>query len=348
AKFYQIDPDTGLLLSHLWKSDNWVPLIPSEAVDLQREAIDYVHRLFKHPGVKAMKDLVEQFCTFKNIYREVKRFVRSCDVCAVAKTGKMLSKAISSPRCWVKLVWGIIGLDLYGPLPTAEKSWVLIGCDYITKLVSVKIVDNPSGSAVSTAFIEMIGTEGIPKVVVSDRGGCFTSATFKQTLSRYNVVQALCHANDPAQRGWLERGHKEFGAILKASTVEDGATRPWSLDDARRWVSMAAFTMNCLPYSDADDKVLCPWICCRASANMIDNVLGTDEEAVSQARAWLGSGLLIEHLTSDIAQIRDSCSEEWGQSLKGLQDLWQERRAQVRRRLAGSRRLKNEHLKVGD
>ncbi|KAF4749640.1 hypothetical protein FOZ62_029390 [Perkinsus olseni] len=72
AKFYQIDPDTGLLLSHLWKSDNWIPLIPFEAVDLQREAIDYVHRLFKHSGVKAMKDLVEQFCTFKNIYREVK------------------------------------------------------------------------------------------------------------------------------------------------------------------------------------------------------------------------------------------------------------------------------------
>ncbi|KAF4651010.1 hypothetical protein FOZ61_010864 [Perkinsus olseni] len=81
---------------------------------------------------------------------------------------------------------------------------------------------------------------------------------------------------------------------------------------------------------------------------MVDNVLGTDEEAVSQARAWLGSGLLFDHLTSDIAQIRDTCSEEWGQSLKGLQDLWQKRRVQVRRRLAGSRRLKNEHLKAGD
>ncbi|KAF4648573.1 hypothetical protein FOL47_003058, partial [Perkinsus chesapeaki] len=348
AKYYRIDDDNGLLLNYLWKHDDWVPLVPANAADLQLEAISHIHILYKHPGIKATKDLVEQVCTFKNINREVKRYIRACETCAVTKAGRMLTKTVNSLHCWVKMVWGIVGLDLYGPLPTVEKSWVLIGTDYITKLVSVRLVNNPSASEVSTAFIEMVATEGAPKVVVSDRGSCFTASTFKQTLSKYNIVQALCHPNDPAQRGWLERGHKEFGALLRASALEDKASRPWSLDNVRRWISLAAFTINCLPYPDADDPSLCPWVCCRASNGIAESSLGDDVEAVQQARQWLGSGLLFEHLPSDLAVVRQTCSDEWSLSLRALQDLWMERRAQVRRRLARSRRIKNEKLDIGD
>ncbi|KAF4648861.1 hypothetical protein FOL46_002397 [Perkinsus olseni] len=340
----------GLLLSRQFRSDgedDHVPVIPSG--ELQDELIEKVHLGYNHPGISRMVRLVRQMGWFKGLYCAIKRFVLQCAVCAQAKEGKMLSKALSTVKNFIPMIWGVVGLDLFGPLrlQNGTKCWVLIAVCYISRLVAVRVIDSPSAASAVAGFIEIVGQEGVPKLVVHDQGLCFMSATFKEILAQYNVGQAYTNSYDAAQRGWIERCHAEFGALLRTYQLE-AEKRMQDMNDARRWCSMAAFTMNCLPYSDSDDTRLCPWTCCRASRGIKEHLLGDEAATVEQIQEWLGSGLLFQDLTDNVKQVTDDCKEEWARSLEHLKELWLERRAEIRRKLSRRRRPHNDQLKEGD
>ncbi|EER06917.1 gag/pol/env polyprotein, putative, partial [Perkinsus marinus ATCC 50983] len=226
SKFFHLDDESGTLMSRRWNSDEddtWVVYIPDDD-KLKDEVIDRFHRDFGHPGITKTVGLLRGVCDFKGLHRRVKHWISSCSVCCQAKYGRTLTKAISTSKSWVPLLWGVVGADLAGPIKDADgvKHWVLLLVCYISKFVAATVIDSPGTEDVACATIELLNANGWPRVIATDQGSCFMSIRFKQLLAEHNVVHVYTFGFDAARRGWLERPHAEFSSVIRCMTNDRG------------------------------------------------------------------------------------------------------------------------------
>ena len=77
----------------------------------------------------------------------------------------------------------------------------------------------PTGPATSTATIELLrqsfAIHGLPDVIVSDNGTCFTSAEFKEYVSKNGIRHITSAHYHPATNGLAERAVQIFKTGMK-------------------------------------------------------------------------------------------------------------------------------------
>jgi transposase InsO family protein len=70
-----------------------------------------------------------------------------------------------------------------------------------------------------TAFRKIVGNwipnYGVPKKIISDQGGAFTSKLMSTLSKRYAIKQAFTSAYHPQTNGKLERLHKDLGVYMR-------------------------------------------------------------------------------------------------------------------------------------
>lgn len=111
------------------------------------------------------------------LYRDVVKFVQTCETCQRAKvsqdgpTGLMRERSISEP-------WEVVAADVMGPFPRSKggNSYLLVIQDLFTRWVELKPLKRATGKNIGEALENLVLNRwGAPRVFLSDNGTEFVN-----------------------------------------------------------------------------------------------------------------------------------------------------------------------------
>ncbi len=153
-----------------------------------------------HPGICRMKSLARSYVWWPNMNHELEVRVQTCNVCQMSRPA---DKPVPvHPWEFPKRPWVRLHLDYAGPV---GGKYFLVLIDAYSKWLEVKVVSTATSSATIQHLRDMFSTHGLPEVLISDNGSCFTSQEFKQ-FTKLNGIRHVCTAPyHPASNGQAER-----------------------------------------------------------------------------------------------------------------------------------------------
>lgn len=166
-----------------------------------------------HPGIVKMKGLARSYVWWPKLDRDIEQAVNLCSACCQAR--KCAPKAELHPWVWPKIPWHRIHVDYAGPF---EGKMILVMVDAHSKYIEAFITNSASTSVTLSKLRQSFATHGIPAVLVSDNGTCFTSDEFAQ-FCRINGIKHIRSAPfHPATNGLAERAVQTVKEGLKKTS----------------------------------------------------------------------------------------------------------------------------------
>ena len=141
--------------------------------------------------------------------------VRTCELCQLNRPPD--HPVTVHPWEFPKKPWVRLHIDYAGPV-MGKMFLVLI--DAHSKWLEVKVVSSATSSVTMQHLRSIFSTHGLPEILVSDNGSCFTSHEFGQFM-RNNGIRHICTAPyHPASNGQAERAVKIVKQALKNCTKD--------------------------------------------------------------------------------------------------------------------------------
>ncbi len=81
----------------------------------------------------------------------------------------------------------------------------LITFDYYSRWVEIKCLTTQTAKCVIAASKELFVTHGIPDIVISDNGPCFSAVSFQEFAASYGFVHTASSPRYPRANGEVER-----------------------------------------------------------------------------------------------------------------------------------------------
>jgi len=169
----------GILFHKQLNEDNWRIVIPEI---LKKELTIITHERLGHPRVYKTANYMENFYYWKSMSRDVKKYVRSCDLCqrvkylTIAMEGEYQLVRAENPG-------DLATVDFYGPLSRARGGvqFLLVVLDAFSKLVRLYPLKRATTRASITRLKDNYFPEcGKPKRLLSNNGTQFTANKWKQ------------------------------------------------------------------------------------------------------------------------------------------------------------------------
>ncbi len=186
----------------LW---GWRVIVPTPG---QENVMRQLHQC--HPGVSRMKALARSYVWWPKLDKEVEDMVKGCTTCQ--EHCNIPAPAPLHPWEWPDKPWSHLHVDYAGPF--MEKMFLVL-IDSHSKWMDVY----PVNSATSATTIECLRTSfsnhGLPELLVSDNGTCFTSTEFKDFLRKNGIRHVTSAPYHAASNGLAERGVQTFKRMMK-------------------------------------------------------------------------------------------------------------------------------------
>jgi hypothetical protein len=133
------------------------------------------------------------------IDEQIKNITKECRACN--ETGPAQTQLVHFKWPVPQGAWERVHIDYCGPFK--GKMWCVV-VDAFSKWPEIGMMDN-STSATTIRFLEHVfARQGLPKIVVSDNGTCFTSHEFQSFLAGYSIHQILSSPYHPRSNGCAE------------------------------------------------------------------------------------------------------------------------------------------------
>lgn len=184
---------------------------------LQPVIIKFFHdtTISGHMGVKKTIARITREFTWKNMFQDVKHYVRSCELCSKSKPaqnqqyGLMFSKPSTQ-------VFEKVHLDLFGPLLSSDGfTYILVAIDSFSKFVFMRPIRKATTEIIIRELKEHIFAQnGFPQIILSDNGSQFTSAAFKSFLFGLGIKHYTTSVARP-QGNQSERVNRNLKFALK-------------------------------------------------------------------------------------------------------------------------------------
>jgi transposase InsO family protein len=153
-----------------------------------------------HFGSGHMKALARSYVWWPNMDDELEAEVAACQVCQ--QHAHDPPRTAVHPWPWPTQPWLRLHIDFAGPV---EGLMLLIVVDAHSKWIEALPMRQATSQSTITALRLLFATHGIPEVLVSDNGTCFTSAEF-MTFCEMNKIRHLrIPPRHPASNGLAER-----------------------------------------------------------------------------------------------------------------------------------------------
>lgn len=167
-----------------------------------------------HPGISRMKSLARSYVWWPKIDRDLETKVKQCSSCQ--STQKAPPAAPLHPWEFPSRPWSRLHIDYAGPFMGGYMFLVVV--DAHSKWMEVF----PMRTATSQATIEKLrcafATHGLPDIIVSDNGTCFTSAEFAEFVQCNGIKHVRSAPFHPASNGLAERAVQTFKESMKKMT----------------------------------------------------------------------------------------------------------------------------------
>ena len=167
-----------------------------------------------HPGISRMKSLARSYVWWPKIDRDLETKAKQCRSCQ--STQKAPAVAPLHPWEFPSKPWSRLHIDYAGPFMGGYMFLIVV--DAYSKWMEVY----PMRTATSQATIEKLrcafATHGLPDIIVSDNGTCFTSAEFAEFVQCNGIKHVRSAPFHPASNGLAERAVQTFKESMKKMT----------------------------------------------------------------------------------------------------------------------------------
>ena len=181
-----------------------------------------------HMGINKTVDRIQSNFYWPNMYEDITRFCKSCDICQRTVPRGRVPKAPLVNLPIVSTPFQRVSVDLIGPLypPSARKhQYILTMVDMATRYPKAAALVNIDTVSVAEALLKMFSDTGIPQEILSDRGTQFTSDVMKEVhrlLSIKSITTTPYHAQC---NGLCEKYNGTLKQMLKRMIQEQ--PREW-------------------------------------------------------------------------------------------------------------------------
>ena len=248
-------PSYGLLSA----GEDWKLVVPRDCrATLLRKYHDDARA--GHVGsYKTYWKLRERFI-WPQMHIDVRRYVRSCHVCARQKPEQKAPAGLMGERPEVTRPWQVVSLDFVGPLPRTSKgnTTILVIVDSFSKYTLLFPLRSATAKALATVLEERLFlVYGVPQFVICDNGVQMRSKEFRRVCevygSRISYTPLYCPQADPAERVnrvvktmlgcYIAEDHRKWdeylapiGCAIRSSKSEATGHTPFFVNFGRHYV----------------------------------------------------------------------------------------------------------------
>lgn len=196
-----------------------------------------VPRGMRHQVVRAAHDELGHFAVDKTLARlheqywfpkmrnYVDRYISCCIPCLYNKRVGGRKEGFLHPIPISAEPINTLHVDHLGPFPKSQRSnmYILVGVDAFTKFVFLRAVRNTQTKYVIDYFKDnyFFATYGTPKILISDRGSCFTAKKFQLFCEQNHIRHVLNAVAIPRANGQVERLNGVILNTLKTLAAEE-------------------------------------------------------------------------------------------------------------------------------
>ncbi|KAK8756781.1 hypothetical protein V5799_000517 [Amblyomma americanum] len=183
-----------------------------------------------HLGVSRTYDRVRRRFFWPGLYRSVRRYVASCDLCQRRKRPSTLPAGLLQPIDVPLEPFYRVGLDLLGPFPTScsGNRWIAVATDYATRYAITRALPTSCATDVADFLLQnVILHHGAPHQLLTDRGRYFLSRVVDDILRSCGTQHKLTTAYHPQTNGLTERLNRTLTDMLSMYVSPDH--RDWDV-----------------------------------------------------------------------------------------------------------------------
>ena len=186
-------------------------IIPTGARDaLMRE----LHA--EHMGASKMKELARKYFWWPGLDGELESLVNSCANCLENRDAP--KKSPLHPWEWPTVPWHRVHVDYAGPI---NGTYYLVLVDAHSKWVEIFPTQTITSNATISLLRSCFARLGLPIVLVSDNGTCFTSAEFQNFMNLNGIRHVFSAPYHPSTNGLAENMVRTFKAAIRHVKGED-------------------------------------------------------------------------------------------------------------------------------
>jgi transposase InsO family protein len=227
---------------HIYKNKIIYPT-PAEIPQILKENHDST--IAGHPGINRMLNRIKASYYWKTMRKDIEHYVKSCKLCQINKPLRKCNKAPMVVTSSSTKPFERLALDIVGTLPEAGSQnfkYILTLQDDLTKFSCAYPQVTATSEEVARNLVHFMALFGIPKMILTDLGTCFTSELFKQITDIFKI-KALCSTPyHPQTNGALERSHSTLKEYLKSFVNENHS-------DWHSYLFTAILCYNTTPHS---------------------------------------------------------------------------------------------------
>ena len=196
--------------------------IPDESI--RTEMIKQVHEVLQHRGYKAVMYRIRKTHYWPGMKDTIREELKKCEVCLINNRKKSGgSDFVTTNEPLEKLAVDVLDLK------SEEGIYVLIGIDYFTRGIAVKIVKSKAAQEISDGMREWFMAGIIPKEIISDNGKEFCNEKVDELCRDFNVGHRAVSVESHRSNGRVERVIE----TLREGLVKNKGTRK-SISDRLR------------------------------------------------------------------------------------------------------------------
>ena len=271
-----------------------------------------------HPGRDATVAMVIRQFFWPGMNKDIRRFVRNCDVCGRTTVWRDKKKGLLKPLPVPERIWQHISMDFIVDLPLSDGCTILLVItDRLGKGTILIPVPPDKFDALGTAelFIRhYIGHHWLPKSIVTDRGQQWANGFWKRVCELLKIERRLSTAYHPETDGATERKNQEVEMYLRAFVTYNQGD----------WVQWLPAAQACLNGKQAASTGLAPFF---LSHGYDIEVVSIEDHDVDARTKSATTPRAIANVT--VAKLRDAY--EWAQAAMAAAQQNQEDQANKRR-----------------
>lgn len=194
----------------------WVPVVPRT---LRHRILQAFHddATAGHLGFQKTYDRVRGHFFWPGLSTSVAKYVASCAPCQHRKRSTSAPAGLLQPVPCPATPFEVVGIDLYGPLPTTATGnrWIVTAVDHLTRYAETAPLHSASAGDVADFFLRnILLRHGAPRVLLSDRGKTFLSQVLAEVLRACNTSHKLTSSYHPQTNGLTERFHRTLSDMI--------------------------------------------------------------------------------------------------------------------------------------
>jgi len=205
---------------------------------LVQQLVVETHEIYGHCGTYKTYKLLQQNHQFQNMYRTVKRILKTCDLCQRTKISNITARGPTLSLLPEKPL-EMVSADLMGPLPRGQGGckYILAILDLFSKYIKLYPLKRATTDTIIKRIVgEYIPTVGIFKKILTDNGTQFTSHKWSRVMAGLNIKSVHTTGYHPESNP-VERTNREIGRLLRTYCHKQHTNWLRWLDNIEFWIN---------------------------------------------------------------------------------------------------------------